>query len=78
LHQIAFLREPQPPLQLRDPELNQLSTDPLSLLDYDTFILQARKESSTDDPGRETALADPDDHGAKSGDDDGSSREPQS
>ena len=43
----------QPPLQLRDPELNQLTTDPLSLLDYDAFILKARKESA-DDPGRET------------------------
>ena len=78
LHQIESPREPQPPLQLRDPELNQLSTDPLSLLDYDTFILKARKESSTDDPGRETAPPDPDDHGSKSGDDDGSGREPQS
>jgi len=77
LHQIESPREPQPPLQLRDPQLNQLSTDPLSLLDYDTFILKARKESS-DDPGRETAPPDPDDHGATSGDDDGSGREPQS
>ncbi|MGH9353650.1 MAG: hypothetical protein ACRD2G_16060, partial [Terriglobia bacterium] len=78
LHQTASRREPQPPLQLRDPELNQLTTDPLSLLDYDTFILKARKESSTDDSGRETAPADPDDHGSKSRDDDGSGREPQS
>lgn len=78
LHQTQSPREPQPPLQLRDPELNQLSTDPLSLLDYDTFILQARKETSADDPGRETAPTDPDDHGAKSGDDDGSGRRPQS
>ena len=45
LHQIASPREPQPPLQFRDPELNQLTTDPLSLLDYDAFILKARKES---------------------------------
>jgi hypothetical protein len=30
------------PLQLRDPELNQLATDPLSLLEYDAFIVEAR------------------------------------
>jgi hypothetical protein len=32
-------RRPQPPLRLRDPLLNQLVTDPLSLLGYDAFIL---------------------------------------
>jgi len=53
VHQIATPREPQPPLQLRDPKLNQLTTDPLSLLGYDAFILKDRKES-TDDLGRET------------------------
>jgi hypothetical protein len=45
LRQQLSPRDPQPPLQLRDPELNQLVTDPLSLLDYDAFILDARKES---------------------------------
>jgi hypothetical protein len=44
LRQQLSPRDPQPPLQLRDPELNQLVTDPLSLLDYDAFILEARKE----------------------------------
>lgn len=44
LRQQLAPRNPQPPLQLRDPELNQLVTDPLSLLDYDAFILDARKE----------------------------------
>jgi transposase len=77
LHQMEPPREPQPPLQLRNPELNQLSTDPLSLLDYDAFILKAGKESS-DEPARETASADPDDHGSQSGNDDGSGGEPQS
>lgn len=38
-------RRPQPPLVLRDPLLNELATDPLSLLQYDSFILQAAKES---------------------------------
>ncbi len=77
LRQLESPREPQPPLQLRDPELNQLSTDPLDLLDYDAFILEARKEPD-DDPGRETAPTDPDHHGSESGNDDGSGREPKS
>lgn len=77
LHQTESTREPQPPLQLRDPELNQLSTDPLSLLDYDAFILKARKESC-DDPGRETTPANPDDHGAIPGDHHGSGGDSQS
>jgi transposase len=75
LHQMEPPREPQPRLQLRNPELNQLSTDPLSLLDYDAFILKAGKESS-DEPARETAAADADDHGSQSGNDDGSGGEP--
>ena len=45
LRQQLSPRNPQPPLQLRDPELNQLVTDPLSLLDYDALIMEARKES---------------------------------
>jgi hypothetical protein len=69
LHQIESPREPQPPLQLRDPELNQLTTDPLSLLDYDAFLLPARKESAHD-PGRETEPTSPADHGPKAGDHD--------
>ena len=38
-------REVQPPVRLRQPELNELATDPLSLAGYDAFILQSRKES---------------------------------
>lgn len=77
LRQLAAPRPPQPPLQLRDPKLNQLTTDPLDLLDYDAFILEARKESD-DDPGRETAPTDPDHDGPASGNDDGSGGEPES
>ena len=62
LHQIESPRPLQPLLQLRDPELNQLTTDPLSLLDYDALILKARKEAP-DDPARETEPTSPDDHG---------------
>jgi predicted component of type VI protein secretion system len=43
-------RHPQPPLRLRDPRLNDLATDPLSLLQYDAFILDSGKES--DDSSR--------------------------
>jgi len=38
-------REQQPPLLLRDPRLNELATDPLSLLEYDTLILPKRSQS---------------------------------
>jgi hypothetical protein len=38
-------RAQQPPLQLKDPRLNELVTDPLSLLEYDAFILSERTPS---------------------------------
>jgi transposase len=37
-------REQQPPLRLKDPRLNELATDPLSLLEYDTLILPKRSQ----------------------------------
>ena len=37
-------RELQPLLKLKDPRLNELATDPLSLLEYDALILE-RSES---------------------------------
>ena len=43
LRQQQSPRRPQPPLVLRDPLLNELATDPLSLLEYDAFILEFRK-----------------------------------
>jgi hypothetical protein len=45
LRQQPSPRRPQRPLVLRDPLLNELATDPLSLLEYDAFILQPGKES---------------------------------
>jgi predicted component of type VI protein secretion system len=45
LHQQQSPRSLQPPLQLKDPLLNQLATDPLSLVDYDALILTQRRES---------------------------------
>lgn len=45
LRQQQTRRDVQPLLRLKDPELNGLATDPLSLADYDAFILRSRKES---------------------------------
>ena len=45
LRQQEQRREVQPPLRLKDPALNELATDPLSLAQYDAFILRSRKES---------------------------------
>ena len=45
LRQQRSRRDVQPPLCLKDPALNQLATDPLSLAQYDAFILDSRKES---------------------------------
>jgi transposase len=70
LHQMEAPRPTQPPLELPDPALSQLATDPLSLLDYDAFILEGRKESD-DEPARETPTTDPDHHGSEPGNDDG-------
>lgn len=50
LRQQQSPREVQPPLRLRDPRLNDLATDPLSLLEYDAFILDSGKDS--DDTSR--------------------------
>ena len=53
LRQQQSPRQTQPPLRLRDPRLNDLATDPLSLLQYDAFILDPGKES--DDSSRTEA-----------------------
>jgi hypothetical protein len=39
-------RRPQPPVPLRDPQLRDLVTDPISLLAYDAFILDSGKENN--------------------------------
>lgn len=44
LRQQRSPRRPQPPLRLRDPHLNELTTDPVSLLEYDAFILESGKD----------------------------------
>ncbi len=45
LMQEESARETQPLLLLKDPRLNSLATDPLSLLDYDALVLNSRSES---------------------------------
>ncbi len=45
LLQDATSRHPQPPLRLKDPRLNELTTDPVSLEDYDQLIPLRRKKS---------------------------------
>jgi transposase len=61
LRQQQIRREVQPPLRLKDPMLNELATDPLSLAEYDAFILQTRKESR-DATTPKTEPTQPDDH----------------
>ena len=68
LRQQLSPRQTQPALRLRDPRLNDLATDPLSLLEYDSFILDSGKEP--DDSSRtETESTDALDHEPPSGDD---------
>jgi transposase len=69
LRQQQMRRQMQPPLRLRDPALNELATDPLSLAEYDAFILRSRKESH-DRPSSETESAQPDHDKPPTGSDD--------
>ncbi len=70
LSQQAQRREVQPPLRFTDPELNELITDPLSLADYDTFILRSKRNADDLTP-TETESTEPDDDGPASGRDPG-------
>jgi len=69
LHQQQLRRDVQPPLRFKDPELNDLATDPLSLAEYDAFILRSRKESR-DIAAPETEPTQPDDGEPPTGSDD--------
>ena len=53
---------------LRDPLLNELATDPLSLLEYDAFILTSGKEPDDSAP-TETEPTEPVHHEPPTGDD---------
>jgi transposase len=61
LRQQLSPRAVQPRLRLNNPELDQLATDPLSLLEYDTFLFPKRTDSDDHTP-RETGTTQPDDH----------------
>ena len=61
-------RDVQPPLRLQNPQLNELATDPLSLAEYDAFILHSRKESH-DLTATETEPTEPDDDEPATGSD---------
>jgi transposase len=68
LRQQQTRRAVQPPLRFQDPLLNELATDPLSLLDYDSFILRSKKDC--DDPTTtETGATESDHHESTSGSD---------
>jgi hypothetical protein len=69
LRQQQQRREVQPPLRLKDPALNELATDPLSLAQYDAFILRSRKEPR-DRTTSETPPAQLDLYGPPTGSDD--------
>jgi len=66
LSQQAQRREVQPPLRFTDPELNELITDPLSLADYDTFILRSKRNADDLTP-TEAESTEPDDDEPASG-----------
>ena len=68
LRQQQTRREVQPPLRFQDPHLNDLATDPLSLLDYDRFILHSKKDSH-DTTTTENGATEPDHHEPPSGSD---------
>jgi transposase len=61
LRQQRSPRRPQPPLRLRDPHLNELATDPVSLLAYDAFILESGKDRY-DSPRTETTATESESH----------------
>jgi hypothetical protein len=77
LRQQQMQREVQPRLRLQDPQLNELATDPLSLADYDTFILHSKK--ATDDGTiAETGTTESGDHEPATGTDPDGGDGPQS
>jgi hypothetical protein len=68
LRQQRSPRQTQPPLRLRNPLLNDLVTDPLSLLAYDAFIVDRGKETEDSSRG-EIEPTEPVHHEPPTGDD---------
>jgi hypothetical protein len=77
LRQQQMQREVQPRLRLQDPQLNELATDPLSLADYDTFILHSKK-ATDDGTTAETGTTESGDHEPATGTDPDGGDGPQS
>ena len=69
LRQQQAPRRPQPPLVLRDPLLNELASDPLSLIEYDAFILHPNRKESDDSTPTEAESTEPVHHEPPTGDD---------
>ena len=67
LRQQLSPRTAQPRLRLNNPELDQLVTDPLSLLEYDAFLFPERNDSDDDHTPSETGPAQSDDDEPPSG-----------
>ena len=68
LRQQRMRRDVQPPLRFQNPQLNELATDPLSLADYDSFILRSKKDSH-DLTATETESTESGDHEPATGSD---------
>src|SRR5712692_7281709 len=68
LRQQRIRRDVQPPLRFQNPQLNELATDPLSLADYDSFILRSKKDSD-DLTATETESTEPSDDEPATGSD---------
>jgi transposase len=69
LRQQLSPRAVQPRLRLNNPELDQLATDPLSLLEYDAFLFPERNDSDEHTPP-EARTTQPDDDEPPSGSND--------
>jgi hypothetical protein len=78
LHQQQRQREVQPRLRLQDPQLNELATDPLSLADYDSFLLHSKKATDDDATAAKTGTTESGDHEPATGTDSDGSDGPQS
>lgn len=57
LRQHLSPRHVQPPLRLKNPDLNQLATDPLSLAAYDALLLAPERTPSNDAPHNDNSDA---------------------
>ena len=77
LRQQQMRRTVQPRLRLQDPQLNELATDPLSLADYDSFLLHAKK-ATDEHPATEARTTEPGNHEPATGTDPDGSGESQS